>query len=194
MESIPRVKACAIGTVSVGKTSLIRSILNFDFNSSEAPTLGMGVFKAQISVASRTIAIDLYDTAGDERQRSVIPVFFRFANLFLAVFDLTDASTLAELEFFVQMASDVEPRALVYVVGNKSDLATARQVLREDGERYATQIGAQAYFETSAKTRDGVEELFEHIAANPTLEFQEAEGPITLDRPPRPARKSGCCQ
>jgi small GTP-binding protein len=157
------------------------------------PTLGMGVFNCQISVASRTIAIDIYDTAGDERQRSVIPVFFRFANVFLAVFDLTERSTLDDLTLFVEMAVEVEPDALLYVAGNKSDLKGERMVAWEDGDRYAKRIGAEAYFETSATTRDGVQELFEHIAANPRLQFQHVHGPVALDCPKESARNSKCC-
>ncbi|XP_011258558.1 ras-related protein RabJ isoform X2 [Camponotus floridanus] len=130
-------KVVLLGSQGVGKTSLIgRYIGNFD---------------------------NVWDTAGQERFRSMAPMYYRNANAAMLVFDLTQYNSFAAIKGWVkELQQNVEDTMVLAVIGNKSDLHQ-RQVDGEEGQKYATSIGA-TYHEISVLHNEGVETVFLAIA------------------------------
>lgn len=154
-------KVVLLGSQGVGKTSLIgRYIGNFD---NVSPTIGASFFNCKLNLGDMKIKLHVWDTAGQERFRSMAPMYYRNANAAMLVFDLTQYNSFAAIKGWVkELQQNVEDTMVLAVIGNKSDLHQ-RQVDGEEGQKYATSIGA-TYHEISVLHNEGVETVFLAIA------------------------------
>ena len=107
--------------------------------------------------------MQLWDTAGQERLRALSANYFRMADAVVLVFDCTNRESWDNVERWIQQ---IDKNAWAGVkkalVANKIDLDTNRDVEQEDGKQTAGRFDWM-YFETSAKTGEGVEAMFEKI-------------------------------
>lgn len=106
------------------------------------------------------------DTAGQEAYRALMPIYYRRAQAAVVGFDVTQRSTLATCDYWItELRKKGEPARTIVAVGNKIDLADAREVSTEEARaHFAAMRPPVRYFETSAKTGEGVNELFEALA------------------------------
>lgn len=81
--------------------------------------------------------MNIWDTAGDERFRSIMPLYYRDAEIALLVFDLTDAESFKGIDYWLgELESKVETEGMLLciifvnsgIVGNKKDLVEERRV------------------------------------------------------------------
>lgn len=106
----------------------------------------------------------VWDTAGQERFRSMAPMYYRNANAAMLVFDLTQYNSFTAIKNWVkELQQNVEETMVLAVIGNKSDLMHQRQIDGEEGQKYATSIGA-TYHEISVLHNEGVQTVFLAIA------------------------------
>ncbi|XP_028839026.1 ras-related protein Rab-24 isoform X2 [Denticeps clupeoides] len=107
------------------------------------------------------------DTAGSERYEAMSRIYYRGARAAIVCYDLTDSSSFQRAKFWVKELQNCEEHCKIYLCGTKSDLAEAdrsiRQVDYHDVQDFADEIGAQ-HFETSSKTGNNVDELFQKVA------------------------------
>ena len=90
------------------------------------------------------------------------PIFYRRAAIVGVGFDVTQSKPLEACDNFIQEVREREPNSIIVAVGNKIDLVDEREVTREEArEHFASMNPPVAYFETSAKTGEGVDEFFE---------------------------------
>jgi Ras-related protein Rab-5C len=87
------------------------------------------------------------------------------------VYDITKSASLTKAQSWIkELQRQASPGIIIALAGNKADLAddeeNGRQVTYEEGKEYATETGA-LFFETSAKTGAGVQELFTEIGCAP---------------------------
>jgi len=127
-------------------------------------TLGYDLKIKQTKVGKKNVKLQLWDAAGDPKFKNVAPSYFKGCHGILVVFDITDARSFEAID---EIAKDVEnyapKEAIVYLVGNKCDLESKREVSKEKAFGLAAEKGC-AYFETSAKTAAHVNETFENLA------------------------------
>lgn len=153
-----RFKVVICGEAGVGKTSLCTRLLTNRFCPEEEPTIGASFMTYDAGGAT----LELWDTAGQERYRSLAPMYFRGARVYMMVYDVSNAATLNELVTWTgHMHSPPSPPPLRVVVGTKID--RDRAVARETGAAFAATHGA-LYFETSAVDGTGVEACFRDVA------------------------------
>ena len=103
----------------------------------------------------------MWDTAGEERFRSLTPMYYKNAEAVLITFSLCSQISFENLNKWVQ---DVEehgtlPNMMKILLGTKSDLIEEREVSQKEGEKLAKNNGFH-YFETSAKEGTNVDQLF----------------------------------
>lgn len=119
-----------------------------------------------IQLDDKVVKLQLWDTKGQERFRSLAAAIYRGAHGVVVVYDVTNAKSFEAVEGWYQEATRYASRANIPVllVGNKADEAARRQVTTMQGEELASRLG-MTFVETSAKTAKGVQEAFYTITS-----------------------------
>jgi small GTP-binding protein len=157
-------KVVVLGTAMIGKTCIVNYATNGTFNGDQTATIGSAFSSKKVSVGNTEVLLQIWDTAGQERFRSLAPMYYHGAQVALLVFDLTSEATLGEARrWATELRHHTERPPLLYLVGNKQDLADQRVITEAEGQKTAAELKA-VYFETSALTGFNVELLFQDIA------------------------------
>jgi small GTP-binding protein len=175
-----------IGASFMSKTVVVPGLPDDDDEGAAAAARG-----------ERHVGFKIWDTAGQEKYRSLAPMYYRGSQAAILVYDITKPGSLAALHEWADELRRNGPTDLVLAVcGNKSDLREDRLVDRRAGEDYARRLGAM-YVETSAKDGDDVERLFAEVArkvpsrAQFEDEYLAEDGALDLGKPAEQSR--GCC-
>ncbi|KAL7491432.1 hypothetical protein ACHAWT_000798 [Skeletonema menzelii] len=200
------VKVVLLGESGVGKSSLALRFVTNEFRPYSEATIGASFMSKSMSIpqtddekeqkiAERNISFKIWDTAGQEKYRSLAPMYYRGSSAAILVYDIAHPSTFAALQDWVNELSNNGPRGLVLVIcGNKSDLEDDRMIDRSVGKEYADRINA-LFIETSAKTSANVHEMFSQLARRipPPVNLNESlEEDVGLDLTEDQPR-SNCC-
>lgn len=159
-------KVVLIGDKSVGKTSIAVRLKSGTFDDGYELTIGGAYIKKTIQLPeSDPVNMHIWDTGGEERYRAMVPLYYRDAQAALLVFDITDSATHKSLDYWInELHSKVnEEGMLIFIIGNKSDMEEGRQVSKNQALADAENTNF-SYFETSAKTGEGVVEMFNELA------------------------------
>jgi len=90
-------------------------------------------------------------------------MYYRNANCAVVVYDITQSSSLDKARTWIkELQRQADPSIVIALCGNKSDLSARRQVTPEEAQKYAEEEGLM-WGETSAKTAEGVTEIFAAI-------------------------------
>ena len=170
-------KIILIGSSSVGKSSILQRYIQKVFNESYSCTIGVDFFMKSIDVGEKSIKLQLWDTAGTEKFRSITTGYYRGANAAFVVFDLTSKPTFDCLSEWIEnyyKYSNPDSEKNVVLIGNKSDLVNKREVAEEDIEKFAKDNNIM-YFETSAKDGKNIDECFYFIAEKLVKQYENKE-------------------
>ena len=108
--------------------------------------------------------MQIFDTAGQERFRSIVSSYYRSSNCVIIVFDLTNQDTFKSISYWMSLVNDLAgDKTLKFLVGNKADLSDQRKVSEESCLKLAKQYDCK-YFETSAYQNTNIDELFDFVA------------------------------
>lgn len=159
-------KLILVGDISVGKSSLVQRLLGKGFKEEHISTIGTAF--ASVTLQPRDdmdpVTLQVWDTAGEERYRSMSKFFFRQTQVGILVFDVQVPETLKKLKSWYDDIVTISPSASFIVVANKIDCGQdLRQVSTDEGRHFAQEISAE-YAETSAKTEEGVIDMFRSAA------------------------------
>mmetsp|Transcript_26640 Transcript_26640/g.75203 ORF Transcript_26640/g.75203 Transcript_26640/m.75203 type:complete len:210 (-) Transcript_26640:80-709(-) len=158
-------KVVFLGDESAGKTSLVRRYMYDTFEDQIQATIGMDFQSKTVYLTDRTVKLQLWDTAGQERFRSLIPSYIRDAAAAVVVYDITKRPSFeATRKWIEDVRNERGKDALVALVGNKTDLASQREVSTEEAREQAEQLEV-TFSETSARMGDNVSTLFQEMAA-----------------------------
>ena len=183
-----------LGESCVGKTALVKRYHDNIFTSQHLTTLGIDFIKKEIKCSlTESIIVKIWDTAGQEKFRTITKSLYKQADGILLVFDLTDNESFIKLHSWIATINETaEEGTIKYIVGNKLDLAELRVVDREEAMRVAGEYEIK-YYETSAKQRIGVEEVFSDIIQEVYNHSKEKnENSKKLER--RAVRSWSCCK
>lgn len=165
----PTLKILPLGNSATGKTSIIKRFKDNCFTDSPdrpPPTVGHGgVFIQNITLNGKRFSLSIHDTAGQERFDSLTSSFLRDADGVLLVFDVTNSESFEQGIARTKRLIDhyLDDCACTILVGNKVDAGGERKVTRKQAEQLAANLGVR-YFETSAKTGQNIETVFEELA------------------------------
>ena len=157
---IPKYKLIFLGDQSVGKSCILNRFMNDTFTEEYQATIGLDFQSKNVQIDNQDIHLLLYDTAGQEKFRALIPMYTRDANIILLVYDVTSKDSFLHLSDWLRDLTNVKKEEVIFaVVGNKTDLDDRREVNSNEGENYAKEHDF-IFAEVSAKTGDGFSELF----------------------------------
>ena len=135
------------------------------FNEKTCPTIGTSFKTHSFSTEDGPVLLQIWDTAGQEKYHALAPLYYRSAELAIVVFDLTSMVSYNSVNHWLkELDEKASPNLPRVVVGNILDLKNERKITENETQRIIQRRGVLFYTETSAKTGEGVIELFEKIA------------------------------
>ena len=158
------IKLILLGDVGVGKTSIMQRIAKNKYEDTKDATIGIQYEIKIIKYKDKSYRIQLFDTAGQEKYKSIINSFYRLGNGFFVVFDLTNESSLNSVKNWIKEIQEKspEPDPIIIILGNKNDLENIRiseDIIKKKLENYSNTI----YIETSAKANTNITHAFEQM-------------------------------
>ena len=155
-------KIVVLGAACVGKTSVILRYCNDSFDSDTQSTIGASFFTHVLKYNDTDVTLMLWDTAGEERFRSVAPALLRGANGLILVYDVTQQQSFEEIGTYMEMfldnvQVDLSSTLPVLLLGNKDDMPN-QVVSKFDTERWCEKNHVSMHHRVSAKTGVGISE------------------------------------
>ncbi|EKG02711.1 small G-protein, putative [Trypanosoma cruzi] len=208
-------KIVLLGESAVGKSSIALRFARNEFCPNQETTVGAAFLSRTVSVPNSSsstqdstafgaVKYEIWDTAGQERYRSLAPIYYRGACGALVVYDITSVDSLKKAQTWLrELRANADPTLAIFLLGNKKDLESLRQVSHDDGKALAQEEGVNGFFETSAKENENIELVFVELART-LLEHGLASsssaggvggtrGAKRLEPPSRPSKTSGTC-
>ncbi|CAH2054286.1 unnamed protein product [Thlaspi arvense] len=158
-------KVLLIGDSGVGKSSLLLSFISSSVEDL-APTIGVDFKIKQLKIRGKRVKLTIWDTAGQEKFRTLTSSYFRGSQGIILVYDVTKRETFLNLADV--WAKEIELYStnhdcIKMLVGNKVDRESERKVSREEGMALAKELKF-LFHECSARTRKNVKQCFEELA------------------------------
>jgi small GTP-binding protein len=179
-------KVVLLGESQVGKTSIISRQLQNRAPDVQPETIACHCSEIAVMVGTREVILQVWDTAGQEMYRALVPVYLRGARAALLVYDVADRISFDSLPRWCDALLQVAPSAVsVFIVGNKIDLAPA--VKDQQAKSFAQKFGFR-FFRVSAVTGEGIANLFGAIAEEVSAERQEQSDMV----PAEPSKRAKC--
>jgi small GTP-binding protein len=157
-------KTILLGPASVGKTSIICRYVANEFDGSIPNSVGVAFTSKSVLVKGEPVPLEIWDTAGQERYMAVNQLHFRGAEAAILVFTIVEPTSLTRLsEWITVLEQNTNPMPVLFLVGNMTDREDERAIGCEQGQAFADEHKA-IFSEVSAKTGEGIGELFESVA------------------------------
>ena len=188
------IKVILVGDSGTGKTQLITVAAGFEFNSTSLTTTSCSYVQIKLQKNKKEYKINLWDTIGQEKYRSLTKIFLKDSKIVIFVYDITNRQTFESLKYWKKIIDDVlGPTPIFGVVGNKNDLYLEEKVKEDEGEAFAKSINAKFLY-TSAKNESNafvkfIEQILDDFVAK---KFDEREESIMIERGPK-TNGARCC-
>ena len=206
-------KIVLLGDSGVGKTCLISRFISGQFDANVNSTNGASYAskKVEFPELGKSLVLDIWDTAGQEKYKSLTKFFYKDAAMVVLVYDITRRESFDNLKnfWYKEIKEYGEKDIVLGIAGNKSDLYDDEAVPEKEAREFADSIGA-IFTLTSAQNNSGVNKLFENIGKkflDPNFQekveevknIREAQQSVSLDRnkvkpeTKEEKKKKGCC-
>ena len=192
------IKLLTLGDTSVGKSSFIIKFIDDKFSYNYIATMGLD-FKQKIIELDNgeLVKLRIFDTAGQERFKSISINFIKKADGILLLYDITNRSSFESVNKWIESIREVaDEKISIILIGNKCDLEKERKISKDEGEAKSAEFNLP-FFETSCKEGINIKEVFLKISE----EIIKKKGPnlgdegekITKEKAKKMNKKSGCC-
>ena len=160
--SVTRHKIIFVGDAGVGKTTIISRIMDNPFNDVYEPSIGVDFMSKNIKFRGQNVKLQMWDTAGQEKYKGLIPSYVRNSSIVFLVYDIASKISFDNIPKWINFIRTIENATLV-LCGNKIDLPN-REVKKEEAEALAQKEGI-SFFEVSAKTDENIKNMFYNVVA-----------------------------
>lgn len=154
-------KVVVLGNCNVGKTSILSQLVFNNFNKTPEVTTSATYYRY---LTDTKLVLDIWDTAGQEKFRSISPMYYRSAQVIIVVFDVTNQESYKSIYFWISelnKSGNCEEDHKIYIVGNKIDMLDDSSV-DHSILRYIAEDIDKIYY-VSAKNNIGIDILFNDI-------------------------------
>ena len=158
------IKVILVGQAGTGKTSLINSAMGQQFiEGKEQSTISSSFVTKKINIGEKSYSVNLWDTIGQEKFRSLTKIFIKDSKIVIFVYDITVLTSFEELQYWYDTIKEVlGDTAVLGIAGNKQDLFINEEVSEEKAKKYADD--KKALFKlTSAKNPLNFNQLLEDL-------------------------------
>lgn len=157
-------KVLIFGDGGVGKTTLVNRYLSGLFKSNYKITIGADFFMKKLYLDENKITLQIWDFAGEERFRFLLPRYVEGSNGAIFMYDMTRYSSILNIYEWLGSFKESFDREMIDIplimVGGKLDLDFNRKVSKEDAQELAKKNNIYDCIECSSKTGENVEEIF----------------------------------
>ncbi|ELP90073.1 small GTPase RAB, putative [Entamoeba invadens IP1] len=193
------VKVVVIGDQAVGKTCISSRFVDGTFKQDEKSTIGASFATTFLPIDGNNMKIVIWDTAGQEKYRSMVGMYYRGANVALICYDITSQSSFDSLEgWYTDLMKTALPDVSIAIVGNKLDLEYMRVISAAQGSAFAEKHNG-LFFEVSAQSGANVMEMFTEAVKKsktqpPDPQAQKNNDKVNVEKEPpkEPSRRRFC--
>ena len=153
-------KVIFLGDVGVGKSSIISRLMYNTMEGTYSPTVGIDYLSKTVYKNNQVLKIHFWDTAGQEKFKSLMPSYIRYCSVAVIVYDVSSSLSFNNVKIWTEMVNEESPSIEIIVVGNKTDMT--RDVSGEDALKLAHEVHA-GYVECSAKTGQGIDLVYNKV-------------------------------
>ena len=188
-------KILIIGESGVGKTCFLLRYAENSFVANHLLTIGIDFKIKMIEIEGKIIKLQIWDTAGQDRFRTITKTYYKGSHGVILVYDVCDEKSFGNMKNWVnQIEQNARSSICKVLVGNKCD-KPERVITEEQGRKFAEEFNMQ-FYETSAKTGQNVNEAFTYLTGKILQIYKNKEGHnggITLNGKDDKEHK-GCCK
>ena len=159
-------KILLIGESVVGKTSIISQYVEETFKEDQETSAGASFSTKKLELKNgNLVTLEIWDTAGQEKFRALTQLFYKESSAAILVYDITRKDSFEQIkEYWFNQVKEKSPNnVIIALAANKIDLFENEEVEEKIARDFANEIGA-IFMMTSAKNKDGIDELFDIIA------------------------------
>ena len=157
-------KILMLGDSEVGKSCFLMRYSDNVFVENYITTIGLDYKLKTIKLDSgKVIKVQLWDTAGQDKYRTIAKNYYKGSHGILLLYDITKMSSFENIREWIQdIRQEVSPKSIIFLIGNKIDLTDQRKISKEQGEELAEEFKIP-FFEASAKSGENVDEVFKAL-------------------------------
>ena len=157
-------KILLLGDSEVGKSCFLMRYSENVFVENYITTIGLDYKLKYVKLDSgKTVKVQLWDTAGQDKYRTIAKNYFKGSHGILLLYDITKQSSYDNIrEWIHDIKEEVSEKAIIFLIGNKIDMTDKRKISKEKGEELAEEYKIP-FFEASAKTGENVDEVFKAL-------------------------------
>lgn len=168
----PKFKIVILGDTCVGKSCILMRFVKNSMLHSHLSTIGIDSSTKTISTERGKAVLQIWDTAGQEKFRSISHSYIRNADAIILVYDVTSEETFDHVSTWMEAIQGLARQGLpVILVGNKIDMENERKISTEEGQKLAEKYKI-LFKEASAMSGNGVTEAFTML----TIEIFDKQG------------------
>lgn len=191
-------KILLLGDSSVGKTCFLTQFAEGTFKENHLATIGLDFRLKEITLPDGTsVLLKIWDTAGQEKFRTITKNYFKGADGIILLYDITKKETFEGITLWLDDIRDNgSEKVRILLVGNKADLVNNREVTFDEGHQLAKEQSLP-FFESSAKNNINIQETINDLA-NQIIKVKSKQGPTEatttqLNNISNNKNKKGCC-
>lgn len=156
-------KVLFLGDPGVGKSSLVLREITKKYNSLYKPTVGFDLLNHIVKINDKVIKLQIWDTCGQEEFSMCNQSLFKNVTIAIMVYSVIKKETFENIKKWVSRVKDLsKENSIFFLVGNKSDLVSQREVTFSEGKTYGND-NFKFFVETSSKSEYNVDILFKEI-------------------------------
>ena len=156
-------KIVLIGDTSVGKTNILSKYLKGEFDPKSKSTVGVEFGVKNFKIENNIVKVQIWETAGEERYRSITNAYYKGAKGSLLIYDITNKKSFENIEKWISdLKANTGDNISMILLGNKTDLEEKRVVSTEEGKNKAEFYNI-TFMETSAFNGNNIQEAFNEL-------------------------------
>ena len=186
-------KILLLGDSSVGKTCFLMRYSDNTFQEIHMSTIGLDYKLKNVQLdEGKIVKIQIWDTAGQDRFRSITKNYYKGAHGIIVMYDITNTKSFENVKNWIeQIREEVTNKVIIFLVGNKTDDIENRKVKSEEGQKMAVDCGL-SFFECSAKSGENVDHIFHELVKKVVETYTKIDGKGDKLNSKK-NRKRGCC-
>ena len=184
-----------VGDTNTGKTSFVKRLIFNKYDLTFVASIGVDFELKKIKYKNKIYSIRLFDTAGQERFKSITKSYFRLANAYFIFFDLSNKDSLNHIHNWIDLIKEYSEKSIFIILGNKDDLKKkiSDEIINENLERYKDIIFIKISVSKNYNIKEAIERMIDLIEKRGEEEEKTNITLITKSNVKTLKQKQNCC-